>query len=158
MWNYLFLWLWESNAWICVRHQNTVKLACQYTGKGLNLHILARKQTGPLELHMTCWRCPGVTAVITSGYLVSRLRSIFITLAHFKYLSVCCNTEPGLETFSGAGLYVEWVFLSSSSYCHLRVSSCLSPLNQSALVPSCSVVPLAGKSSIVPLENAQLQA
>lgn len=41
---------------------------CQYTSKGLNLHVLAKKQIGPLEppRHMTSWRCPGVAVVITS--------------------------------------------------------------------------------------------
>lgn len=41
---------------------------CQYISKGLNLHMLAKKQSGPSEPpgHMTSRRCPGVVAVITS--------------------------------------------------------------------------------------------
>lgn len=40
----------------------------QYTSKGLNLHVLAKNQSRPLEppRHMTSWKCPGVTAVMTS--------------------------------------------------------------------------------------------
>lgn len=134
MQKYLALWSCERNAWICCKipeYSESCGPMRQYASKGLNLHVLATKQTGPLEppRHMTSWRCPAVTAVITSevSCAQAKVNGFFITLTCFKQLPVCCNTEPSLETFSGAGLYIEWVFLSSSSYCHLRVSSSLSP-------------------------------